>query len=889
MEAVILGHDPHVLVVTETWLHDEVDDNDVFPTDYQVFRRDRSTRGGGIAVLVKHNIQAFLSRQIDDHESITLKLYYRGRSILLFAVYRPPDSPPHFLATLSEHMATFSHEKIFLVGDFNLPGIDWEGFLPMPVSGTHVSFLFDVMLTLNLQQVVNQPTRVQGSSSSILDLVFVSRSLDNFVVTVQHGLSDHKMVSFSCLIDVVDCITVAETVSVKDYSRARDESILDYLELCLDKFTGSDTCELWSEFKKICTYCLDYFIPNRIKKTSKQNPWLTREILHLKRKIKRLKRARAGVGAIQATQSALSLAVGSAKRQYFQHTLPNFISTAPDKFWRFLSKKKQSLNRMIQDSTVLTDKKQIAQQFNRYFTSVFSQKNTTAPSYTSCSQTQTDIVSQPGVFAMLLNLKTKATPGPDNISNIFLRRYAEMLSHFLVVIFRSSLNAGVLPFEWKIGRVVPVLKKGDSAFFCNYRPISLTSSCCKMLEHIIATYITAFLNDNSVLSAFQHGFRKGLSTVTQLTSVVHSFAQVLDKSGQIDVIFIDFCKAFDLVPHCKLLYKLESIGLPPFLINWICAYLTNRVQFVSVDGHNSDELPVTSGVPQGSVLGPLLFLIYVNDLPDIIPDSVQIRLFADDCVLFKEIANHDDQRLLNSSLHSVIEWCNQWGMQLNPDKTVYMKITNKRNSLSFPYHLPARPLSEVNECKYLGVTITNNLSWNKHVKNVCSSAFRKLCFLRHKLRHAPSNVRLLAYTSLIRPKLEYACSVWDPYTKTNIDALEMIQRKAVRFIYSKYRATDSPTRLMKKHGISTLQIRRKMLRLKFLFLLKNNKLSLKPDSYLKPSIARLSRNRHHESLTPYYARTNIFKYSFFPRTITDWNQLPSSHIASLDAIQQTVC
>lgn len=486
---------------------------------------------------------------------------------------------------------------------------------------------------------------------------------------------------------------------------------------------------------------------------------------------------------------------------------------------------------------------------------------------------------------MLLNLKTKASTGPDGIPNIFLRRYAEIISQFLVIIFRASLLSGVVPEDWKLARIVPVFKKGDETLFTNYRPISLTSSCCKLLEHIIADYIINFLNRNNLLSDCQHGFRKGFSTVTQLTSIVHDFASVLDKTGQVDVIFLDFQKAFDLVSHVHLMHKLKVIGLPAFVTNWISSYLSNRFQYVCIDDHSSTRLPVLSGVPQGSVLGPLLFLIYINDLVSLISDPVKIKLFADDCILYNKITCPEDQQMLNTNLNYVQAWCEKWGMKLNAKKSVFMNITNKKNKLSFPYNLPSQPLEQVSEYKYLGVTITNNLSWNKHVTNTCAASFRKLCFLRHKLRKAPTNVKLLAYTSIIRPRLEYACTVWDPHTKSNINALEMIQRKSVRFIFSSYRPSDSPTRLMEEHGIPTLQSRRQIQRLKFLFLLKNNKLSLKPEEFLQPLTSRQTRHRHLESLTPYSARTNIFKFSFFPRTITDWNKLTESAVTNIHSFE----
>lgn len=376
------------------------------------------------------------------------------------------------------------------------------------------------------------------------------------------------------------------------------------------------------------------------------------------------------------------------------------------------------------------------------------------------------------------------------------------------------------------------------------------------------------------MTPFQHGFRKGYSTTTQLVSSIHVFSSILDRSGQVDIIFLDFSKAFDRVPHDKLIIKLENIGLPYFIVRWIAGYLHNRKQIVDIDTIHSEPLDVKSGVPQGSVLGPLLFLIYINDIVSVVhPDSC-IRLFADDCVLFREINCQSNQVSLNGSLKAITEWCSLWGMQLNGEKSVLLRLTNKKHPFKFNYNIGSYSLLEVNEYKYLGVTIQNNLKWGSHIKNVCASAFRKLGLIKRKLKISPPELKLLAYYSLIRPKLEYCSIVWDPFTKKDIARLEKVQRMAVRFVYGKYKRTDSPTLLMQSNRIMTLETRRKIARLKFLHKLFYNKINLGNSYFFQLATARPTRYRNSFSLTPIFARTNIFKHSFFPRTVNEWNGLP---------------
>lgn len=876
LEYLLLTHDPHITVITETWLNDGIPDEVIVDDAHHIFRRDRISRGGGIAVILKNTLSATLLPQIDNHESLFLKINCWGHALTLGAVYRPPSSPPEFLLALSHYMSAHLNGSLIMAGDFNLPTLDWSSNM---TSHLLDSTLQDIMLTNDLAQVVHETTRESEGGGTTLDLVFVSRSITDYAVRVEDGISDHKLVHFSCTLG--NCVkNRPKSKTVKNFSQSNDNAILDELWWFVDNMQNDDAIDLWNKFKATIQTCIENFVPSRHIKTNRQNPWVDRNIIHLKRRIKRAKKKKVtNVESLRHLREELQSALSCAKNKYFEITLPNFIKTNPQRFWRFLSSKSKQIDKIKNADVLITQPRGVADVLNEYFHSVFSPPDSDIPSFGD-SLFDHNFISVEGVFSLLLNLKEKSSGGPDNIPNAFLRRYAEPVSHILAAIFRSCLKMAIIPDDWRIARVVAVHKKGDRLQKENYRPISLTSSCCKILEHIIVHFIADFLERNNLLSDYQHGFRKALSTTTQLTTTIHEIASTLDASGQVDLVFLDFSKAFDRVSHCKLLKKLQRFGLPSFIINWIKQYLSNRTQFVDVNGHFSGRLPVTSGVPQGSVLGPILFLMYVNDITAAVCPDVEIRLFADDCLIFKKVTCESDQISLNSSLAKIHEWCTTWSMSLNSEKTVLLRVTNKKQPFPFTYKINNNIVTEATEYKYLGVTITNKLTWSSHIENICSAATRKLGLLRHKLRNAPSNAKLLAYRSFVLPKIEYASVVWDPYYQKDKHRLEMVQRRAVRFIFNKYKRTDSPSSLMLENKIPSLEQRRKIARLKFLFLLYQNKLNVNARAYIQPFLSRTSRNRHAHNILPYQTRTNLFKYSFFPRTIVDWNSLSEKIVSS---------
>lgn len=874
LEECLLSLDPHVCVITETWLHELISNDDIVPPGYQLYRRDRGSRGGGVAVAVKDGVDVVTENQIADHESLFLKIKLKETAFHLCAVYRAPDSDERFLSMLYDRLLPLRNKNLILTGDFNLPLINWNN-LSLGLSQTS-DIILDIMLALDLDQIVTDCTR----ETSILDLLFISEVFRGGIVTIEPGISDHKLISFSWKVE--NKIThVFNVESVKEYSRADDVAIIDYIDGNIG-ITGDDVESSWQQFATVIRHCIKHFVPDRKILKRRQHPWITREIIHTKRRLKRYRKKHGtSTPLFKEIKYDLLSKVSCARAKYFSQTLGDFLKTDPQKFWRHLSKPKEDIVKIKIGDTIITDDAEIAEGFNQFFYGVFTALDEYGIKPTEVTEDDIEITRE-GVLAMLLKLDIKKSAGPDGIPNVFLRRYAEQISVFLTDVFRLSLACGVVPSDWKIARVVPVYKKGDPLSVPNYRPVSITSSCCKMLEHIVAGYLRRFLSDKNLLSDNQHGFRQGLSTVTQTVLSVHEFARVLDMSGQTDVVFFDFSKAFDKVPHGRLLYKMECMGVPFRIIRWIQAYLKDRRQYVEINKSTSSVLSVHSGVPQGSVLGPLLFLIYVNDLVTAVPDNVSVKLFADDCVVFKQISSDHDHRCVQKSISAIEKWCLEWGMELNIEKTVVLRITRKKSPNVLPYFLHGKVISEVEKYKYLGITLDNKLKWSSHIANICTAALRKLWVLRRKLKTAPAHIKRLAYDTCVRSLLEYASPVWDPYTKKDIMQLEKVNRKAVRFIFHKYRREDSPSQLMHLHNIQTLESRRKRTRLAFLHSSLSGKNKLKLPECVKPPLVKRTRNVHVHSLAPIFAKTNTFKYSFFPRTVQDWNSLPPSVFSSQD-------
>ena len=286
---------------------------------------------------------------------------------------------------------------------------------------------------------------------------------------------------------------------------------------------------------------------------------------------------------------------------------------------------------------------------------------------------------------LLHNLKPHKAAGPDRLPSRFLKEVANEIALPLSLIFQASLNQGAPPVVWKSAMVVPVFKKGSRSDPSNYRPISLTCICSKIFEHIIYSCLSNHLETYHILQDQQHGFRHHRSCETQLITTIHDLAQSLNHGGQCDVMLLDFCKAFDKVPHLRLFYKLHHYGIRGSVLTWITDFLTDRSQRVILDNKESNPCSVLSGVPQGTVLAPLLFLIYINDLP--LHVSNKVRLYADDVILYSHIHSVNDCHNLQQDLDKLTEWSHKWQMIFNPKKCEFLRITNKKNPIPHTYYI----------------------------------------------------------------------------------------------------------------------------------------------------------------------------------------------------------
>ena len=348
------------------------------------------------------------------------------------------------------------------------------------------------------------------------------------------------------------------------------------------------------------------------------------------------------------------------------------------------------------------------------------------------------------------------------------------------------------------------------------------------------------------------------------------------------MIILDFSKAFDTVPHRRLLYKLQNYGICGTTHAWISSFLTQREQRVVVDGEVSSSCTVDSGVPQGTVLGPLLFLCHINDLPNCVKS--QVRLFADDCLLYRPIRNIDDQIELQKDLKSLEIWAKDWGMRFNATKCYIMSISRSKTPHQYLYSLDDHILEQVQDNPYLGITLSDNLKWTTHINKISNRSNSILGFIRRNLKHCSKSLKETAYISLVRSVLDYASVVWDPYQKKDIDRLEGIQRRAARFVCNDYGKYSSVTKMMEDLKWQPLSERRRDQRLVLLYKIVHGLVAIPADQLFKYN-TRPSRTQHHRAIKVVTCNTEIFKNSFVPATIKDWNLLPS-HIVDKKTSEQ---
>ena len=340
-----------------------------------------------------------------------------------------------------------------------------------------------------------------------------------------------------------------------------------------------------------------------------------------------------------------------------------------------------------------------------------------------------------------------------------------------------------------------------------------------------------------------------------------------------DLIILDFSKAFDKVPHERLLRKLLHYGIGGRTHSWIREFLSNRLQEVIVDGSASEPAPVISGVPQVTVLGPVLFLIFINDLPTGLESKC--RLFADDCIIYNTIKTKKDQDVLQRDLDRLARWELDWGMEFHPQKCNVLTCTRSRKPTSCTYTLKGHTLEQHTNTKYLGVDIDSKLVWNNHIDRITKKANSMLGFLRRNLKVANKTTKTNAYYTLVRPHLEYSCSVWNPHVGEQVKKIERVQRQSARYVCREYDRLASVSALLAELSWDTLETRRTKIQLTLLYKIVNNEVDIPLEPYLKPANRRTRSNHKHKFLQ-YSCNTDCLKFSFFPRIIPIWNSLPAT-------------
>lgn len=783
---------PAVIMITETWLTDRIPDSLIQIPGYLTFRKDRGTDGGGVCAFIKNNIAGHKVHVVTSQhcqttgavESLWLEVKISNIKLLIACVYRPKQktTEEHNLSLIQAiEFAMTLREPVFIMGDFNYPEITWDKLVIHPHNQCSYDFL-ESYKNHRGHQHIYFPTRIRNDQLSLLDLLITNEKKLIFDIQ-QHaplGKSDHIVFTAKTQLQLIAQQT--HKVYRRQFWKADYNAINNSLQQELQQVANQTN---FDTFYEAISNTINTHVPLRPQKVNKQKPWLTREVFKEIQKKRNLwhkyttsKSEENHLRYRQQNNKTKSCIVSA--RTTYEHNLLTNSKQFYTYINRTLNSKHNNFN-IIDEATnqPLESKEQIAECFAEQFESVYTvlNPNTIKPTLplTTYSRTEIDIIifTPEKVEAAIKSLKPHSSAGLDEITPVFLQNCVHVLKEPLSDKLNIIMSTGEFPVAWKRAVVTPIYKKGNKQLAENYRPISLTSTLCKCMEKIIARELTEFLLEN-VLPAQQHGFLPGKSTFTNLLTRLNEWTLADDNHEPIDVIYLDFAKAFDKIPTEFLLYKLQHFGIRGKLLRLLEGFLTERTFQVRIDSSLSKEHKVHSGVPQGSVLGPLLFIAYLSDL--YLGIHTNSASFADDGNLYTNPLLH--HAALQADLNHVKRWTQEWKMPLNDSKCAVLHIG--QNNPNINYFFEQTEITSVKKQKDLGITITTDLKWETHITQMTKKANSMIYLIQIAFKGLSKEMILKLYKTYVRPKLEYVQTIWNPYYVKDIEQIERVQRRITR-------------------------------------------------------------------------------------------------------------
>ena len=528
----------------------------------------------------------------------------------------------------------------------------------------------------------------------------------------------------------------------------------------------------------------------------------------------------------------------------------------------------------LDDGTCIFDEGEIANIFSTEFCKNYSSERVNISNLLFPNRTSNfgkdpvfDITS---VYAALLRSSNSAA-GPDHLPGRFFRVLAAEVAPSLLIIFQQSFLSGRIPDMWRIALVRPIFKKGLREIAANYRPVSLTCVVSKIMESIVRDAMYSHLKDNNLLNNAQHGFRERRSTVSSLLLSYHHYIENIENKSDIDILFFDFAKVFDAVNHDLLLLKLNAYGFSKYLLSWIANFLMDRKQFVCIGTKVSNVKPVQSGVIQGSIIGVLLFLLFINDLPDVVRTS-NVLLYADDLKLFKVIKSLLDRLALQTDIDRILDWSIAWCLPLSFDKLVYLHL-----GLRFPdyvYNCGLHAIKQMSSVKDLDVVFCNNVNFRNHYESMCKKANSLCALIFRSFESLDPSFLISLFNVYVKPVLEYCSCVWSPHLKKDIDMIERVQRKFTKRIPTLHNLSYNDR--LAYLNIQSLEHRRLYIDIVTLYKIVHGFINVNIHDIGISPVTQHSLRKYGLGLKVVKPLTSLRMFSFANRSYKLWNLLPKN-------------